>query len=45
MDALKKLGGLDGLEKKLKTNRKDGIASNPADIQARKETFGKNEVS
>lgn len=43
--ALDSSGGVLGLEKSLNTNFKNGLTGEAEDINARKENYGKNEVS
>lgn len=44
LKCLKELGGINDLEKKLKTNYKTGLTGNHQDIEERIELYGKNEV-
>ena len=44
LKCLKDLGGIDGLEKKLKTNYKNGLSGDKKDIEERINLYGKNEV-
>jgi hypothetical protein len=41
---LQKLGGLKGVETNLNTDYRHGLKSKAADLQNRKEMYGKNEV-